>query len=77
MTLYAGAMTGNDWIIAFAAELGLEPLNETDVEALLDLAGVAAHASERLAAPLTCYLAAKAGIAPTDALARARMLAGS
>ena len=75
VTLYAGPMTGNDWIIAFAAELGLEPLNETDVEALLDLAGVAAHASERLAAPLTCYLAAKAGISPTDALARARAMA--
>lgn len=77
MTLYADPMTGNDWIIAFAAELGLEPLDDTDVEALLDLAGVAAHASERLAAPLTCYLAAKAGITPTDALARARTLAGA
>ncbi len=70
-------MTGNDWIIAFAAELGIEPLDETDVEALLDLAGVAAHASERLAAPLTCYLVAKAGISPTDALARARAMAGA
>jgi hypothetical protein len=70
-------MTGNDWIIAFAAELGLEPLDEADVEALLDLAGVAAHASERLAAPLTCYLAAKAEISPTDALARARAMAGA
>ncbi len=77
VTLYAGPMTGNDWIIAFAAELGIEPLDETDVEALLDLAGVAAHASERLAAPLTCYLAAKAGISPTDALARARAMAGA
>ena len=77
MNLYACPMTGNDWIIAFAAELGLEPLDDTDVEALLDLAGVAAHASERLAAPLTCYLAARAGIAPTEALARARALAGS
>jgi Domain of unknown function (DUF6457) len=70
-------MTGQEWIATFAAELGLEPLAEADVEALLDLAGVAAHASERLAAPLTCYLAAKAGISPTDALARARALAGA
>ncbi len=75
MTLYADRMTGNDWIIAFASELGLEPLDEAEIEALLDLAGVAAHASERLAAPLTCYLAAKAGVSPTDALARARALA--
>ncbi|NCY16223.1 MAG: molybdopterin-guanine dinucleotide biosynthesis protein [Actinobacteria bacterium] len=70
-------MTGQEWIAAFAAELGLEPLAEADVEALLDLAGVAAHASERLAAPLTCYLAAMAGVAPADALARARALAGT
>jgi hypothetical protein len=75
VTLYADRMTGNDWIIAFASELGLEPLDEAEIEALLDLAGVAAHASERLAAPLTCYLAAKAGVSPTDALARARALA--
>ncbi len=75
MALYAAAMTGQEWISTFAAELGLEPLTEADIEALLDLAGVAAHASERLAAPLTCYLAAKAGISPTDALARARAMA--
>jgi len=70
-------MNGQEWIATFAAELGLDPLDEADVEALLDLAGVAAHASERLAAPLTCYLVAKAGISPSDALARARILAGA
>jgi hypothetical protein len=70
------AMTGNEWIATFAAELGVEPLAEADVEALLDLAGVAAHASERLAAPLTCFLVARAGIAPVEALALARRLAG-
>ena len=77
MALYAADMTGQEWITAFAAELGLEPLDDADVEALLDLAGVAAHASERLAAPLTCYLAARAGISPADALTRARALAGA
>jgi hypothetical protein len=68
-------MTGSDWILKFAEELGTEPLTEAEVEALLDLAGVAAHASERLAAPLTCYLAARAGISPVDALATANRLA--
>lgn len=77
VALYAAAMNGQEWIATFANELGLEPLDEAEIEALLDLAGVAAHASERLAAPLTCYLAAKAGISPGDALARARILAGS
>jgi hypothetical protein len=69
-------MTGNEWIRAFAEQLGIEPLSEADVEALLDLAGVAAHASERLAAPLTCYLVGRAGVAPADALATAQALAG-
>jgi hypothetical protein len=69
-------MTGNEWIAAFADELGLEALADDDVEVLLDLAGVAAHASERLAAPLTCYLVGRAGMAPADALALARRLTG-
>jgi hypothetical protein len=69
-------MTGNEWIRAFAEQLGIEPLSEADVEALLDLAGVAAHASERLAAPLTCYLVGRAGVAPADALAAATAMAG-
>ena len=69
-------MTGNEWIRAFAEQLGIEPLSEADVEALLDLAGVAAHASERLAAPLTCYLVGRAGVAPADALASAEAMAG-
>lgn len=68
------SMTGAEWITAFAAELGVPPLPEADVEALLDLAGVAAHASERLAAPLTCYLVGQAGVAPAAALALARRM---
>ncbi len=67
--------TGAEWIAAFAAELGVAPLADDDVEALLDLAGIAAHASERLAAPLTCYLVGTAGVAPADALALARRMA--
>ena len=41
-----------------------------------DLAGVAAHASERLAAPLTCFLVGRAGMAPDEALARANRMVG-
>lgn len=68
-------MDGQEWIGAFAQALGLEPLTEADTEALLDLAGVAAHASERLAAPLTCWLVGRAGITPEEALRIARELA--
>ncbi|HEY8544725.1 MAG TPA: DUF6457 domain-containing protein [Acidimicrobiales bacterium] len=67
--------TGREWIATFAAELGVEPLDDATVDTLLDLAGVAAHASERFAAPLTCYLTARAGADPAAALALARRLA--
>ena len=67
--------TGREWITAFAAELGVEPLDDAAVDTLLELAGVAAHASERLAAPLTCYLTARAGADPATALEVARRLA--
>ena len=40
---------------------------------MLDLAGEAAHSSERIAAPVACWVAARAGVAPEEALdARAR-----
>ena len=68
-------MTGNEWVRAFAEQLGIEPLTDAEVEALLDLAGIAAHASERLAAPLTCYLVGRAGVAPAEALATVRRIA--
>ena len=64
--------TRDEWLAAFAARLGVEPPDEATVTALLDLAGVAAHASERTAAPVACWLIGRAGTAPTDALAIAR-----
>jgi hypothetical protein len=65
-----------EWLAAYASALGLEAPDETTREDLLALAGVAAHASERMAAPLSCWLAARAGIAPGEALRIARELAG-
>ena len=47
-----------DWITAFATTEGLEPLDHDLVDALLDLAGRAAHGSgDRRNAPLSCFLA--------------------
>jgi hypothetical protein len=63
--------SGREWIAGFAARLGVEPPDEATVEALLDLAGVAAHASERLAAPIACYLVGRAGITVEEARAQA------
>jgi hypothetical protein len=60
-------VTPDEWIAAFAAELGVEPPDPTTVEVLLDLAGTAAHASERTAAPIACYLVGLAGAPPAGA----------
>lgn len=67
----------NDWLNAFAALLGVEPPTEEDVNDLLALAGVAAHASERTAAPISCWLLARSGLSPATGRERAAQLAAS
>jgi len=70
------AQTAEEWLARYAAELGLVPPTEQEIELVLALAGVAAHASERTAAPVTCWLAARSGTSPREALAAGRRLAG-
>jgi hypothetical protein len=64
-------VTAQEWIAAFATEIGVSPPDEETVETLLGIAGVAAHASERTAAPITCYLIGQSGVD----LTRARLVA--
>lgn len=59
------------WLADFAAAIDVPPPSEADIETLLKLAGVAAHASRRQAAPVATWLAAQAGLSPAEALARA------
>ena len=66
--------TGVTWVHAFAEALGVEPPDESEIEELLALAGTAAHASERLAAPLACWLVGRAGRTPAEAHEVARAL---
>jgi hypothetical protein len=54
-------MTGIEFAQTLARQLNLPPLEETEIAALLELASVAAHGSERLAAPLCTYLAGRSG----------------
>ncbi|HYX78296.1 MAG TPA: DUF6457 domain-containing protein [Candidatus Limnocylindria bacterium] len=54
-------MTRDEWIADFAGRAGAEPPTPKEVEELLDLAAIAAHASERTAAPLACWIAGRAG----------------
>jgi hypothetical protein len=67
-------VTGREWIASFAASIGVEAPDEATIEALLDLAGVAAHASERIAAPIACYLVGRAGLDVAAAKAAAEVL---
>ncbi len=62
------------WTAKFATALGVDAPSESEVNTLLSLASVAANASERTAAPVACWLAAKAGQSPDEALALARAL---
>lgn len=67
-------MNAREWIAVFAQELDTTPPSTEEFKQLLDLAGEAAHASERVAAPVACWVAAKAGVDPAQALQRARNL---
>ena len=64
-----------DWIARFAHALGLDPPDDAAIEQLLDLAGVAAHASERVAAPIACYLVGRAGADLETAMRAAQQVA--
>ena len=65
-------MTAKEWIDAYAAELGTDPPTAEEFKEILDLAAEAAHASERVAAPVACWLAASAGRPLDEALQLAR-----
>jgi hypothetical protein len=60
-------MDDREWIARFAGALGVPAPSDAEFEALLALAGTAAHASARTAAPVSCWLVARAGIAPDEA----------
>jgi hypothetical protein len=68
-------MDAEHWIAAYAERLGTEPPTAAELEAILELAGEAAHASERRAAPVATWLSAKAGRSLAESLALARTVA--
>jgi hypothetical protein len=68
------APTAEQWLEAFAAALGRPAPTEQELQELLKLASVAAHASERRAAPIACWLAASAGVDAAAARATAERL---
>ena len=69
--------SATEWVRRFAEALGVTPPTDDEVADLLAMAGVAAHASERTAAPLSAWLAGRAGAAPSAARAAAERLAAT
>jgi hypothetical protein len=60
-------MTAQEWVAAFADEIGVAAPTQEEMDEILRLAGIAAHASERIAAPIACYLAGTSGRALAEA----------
>ena len=54
-------MTREEWLRAFCEAVGVDPPGREEVAALLELAAIAAHDSERPAAPLACWAAGRTG----------------
>ncbi|HEX7300325.1 MAG TPA: DUF6457 domain-containing protein [Solirubrobacteraceae bacterium] len=68
-------MSAEEWLAAYAEKLGIAPPTAEELEAVLDLAAQAAHASERIAAPVACWMSAKAGRSLEESRALAREVA--
>ena len=69
-------MNAREWLDAYAGKLGTTPPTTEEFKTLLDVAGVAAHSSERVAAPVACWLVAKAGVDVEEAKRLAEELSG-
>jgi hypothetical protein len=70
-------VTRDEWIAAFAREAGVERPSPEEVQELLELAGTAAHASERTAAPLACWIAGRSGMSLLELRAIAERVSGA
>ena len=69
-------MNAREWIDAFAAEIGAEPPSADEVKRILDLAAVAAHSSERIAAPVACWVGGAADVPLEELQAAAERVGG-
>ena len=69
-------MNAREWIDAFAAEIGADAPSADEIKQILDLAAVAAHASERIAAPVACWIGGAAGVSLDQLQAAAERVGG-
>jgi hypothetical protein len=68
-------MTAQQFLEAFGAQVGVPAPSPQEFDALLEVASIAAHASERLAAPLACWMGGESGVPAAELLAAARRVA--
>jgi uncharacterized protein DUF6457 len=68
-------MHAKQWLAAYADQLGIDPPTADELKAILELAAEAAHGSERIAAPVACWLSARAGRSLEESLTLARQVA--
>jgi hypothetical protein len=64
-------VTRDEWIASFAEQAGVPRPSPQEIRELLELAGSAAHASERTAAPLACWIAGRSALPLADLMAAA------
>ena len=69
-------MNAREWIDAYSAELGTAPPSDDEITAILDLAAAAAHSSERIAAPVACWVGGRVGASPAELQAAAKAVSG-
>ena len=70
-------MDAKEWLEAFAAEIGVDAPDEETTGELLELAATAAHNSERIAAPIACYMLGVSGKSPAEGRSSAEAVASS
>ena len=72
----AAVMNATEWLAAYADKLDVAAPTKDELKAVLDLAGEAAHGSQRIAAPVACWLAARAGVDLDEAMRLAKEVGG-
>jgi hypothetical protein len=61
-------MNAPDWLAAYAEKIGVPAPTTDELKVVLDIAGVAAHGSQRIAAPVATWMAGRAGLDLGEAL---------
>ncbi len=67
-------MNREEWVQEFCRRLEIDPPSAAEFAELLDLAAIAAHASERPAAPLACWAAGRSRRDPGELIEIARQV---